>query len=113
MASLSSALRGMPVSSSVKPTTHAPYFFTSGKILSITACSPFTEFTTGTPQYARSPASNTSGCEESSCKGVVNTLCSVCTVSTISAFSSSPGSPTFTSKISAPASVCSRPWATI
>ena len=62
--------------------------------------------------YALSAFSSTSGCEESSCSGAVSTLCSVCTASTIIAASSSPGRPTFTSKISAPASTCSIPWLT-
>ena len=98
---------GIPSSSMVSPTTLAPYFFTAGRILSITAASPFTEFTIATPFTARRAARITAGSVESICKGRSITDCSSLITSTIISFSSIPGSPTFTSRISAPPSTSS------
>ena len=61
MATRCSALGGMPSLSSVRPTTAAPYFFTSGRTFLRLSSSPFTEFTIGLPLYTRSAASSTSG----------------------------------------------------
>ena len=49
MATLPSALSGIPFSSNASPITAAPYFATTGKIVSKTASSPFTELIIGLP----------------------------------------------------------------
>ena len=104
---LPSAVLGIPPLSRVKPTTQAPYFLTNGSILFRLSSSPFTEFTIGLPLYTLKALSKTSGIVLSNCRGTSVILCRAFTVSTIIDFSSISGSPTFTSKISAPAEVCS------
>ena len=49
ISNLPSAVFGIPFSSSVRPTTQAPYFLTSGKTVLRLFSSPFTEFTIGLP----------------------------------------------------------------
>ena len=44
-----STVLGIPPSSSVRPTTAAPYFLHSGRMASRERCSPFTELTIGLP----------------------------------------------------------------
>ena len=105
-----SASAGIPFSSSVRPTTAAPYFLQMGRRRSSTACSPFTELTIGLPLYTRSPASRTSARVESSCRGRSHTLCTAFTARIIISCSSISGRPTFTSRISAPAPACSTAW---
>ncbi len=56
---------GIPSSSKVRPTTDAPYFFTSGRIVIRDSSLPFTELTIGLPLYIRSAASSTAGSLES------------------------------------------------
>ena len=90
----------------VSPTTAAPYFFTTGSTRSSTWGSPLTEFTAALPLYARSAASRASGLEESSCNGRDTALWIFFTTRGSMAVSSTPGQPTFTSRISAPASSC-------
>ena len=106
MANRSAAFLGMPFSSSVSPTTAAPYFLTSGRIFCREASSPLTELTMGLPLYTRRAASMTAGMVESSCNGVPPIDCNALTVRIIMPFSSMPGMPTFTSSRSAPASTC-------
>ena len=100
------AVWGMPPLSRVSPTTDAPYFFTMGRIRASTAGSPFTELTAALPLYTRSPASSASGLEESSWRGRETADCSFLTTLGSMETSSTPGKPTFTSRMSAPASSC-------
>ena len=104
MATLSCHVRGIPFSSMQRPTTAAPYFLHSGKTASNDARLPLTEFTAALPFTARSPAAMATGSEESICTGKSLTACTARTARAIISASSSPGRPTFTSRISAPAS---------
>ena len=107
MATRSGAVLGIPFSSSARPTTQAPYFLTSGRTLLREFSSPFTELTIGLPQYILSPASKTSGIVLSICRGTSHTDWIALMASTIMLLSSISGSPTLTSSISAPPSICS------
>ena len=106
MATRPSAVWGMPFWSRVSPTTAAPYFFTMGRMRARDSGSPLTEFTAALPLYTRRPASNASGLEESNCRGRDTTLWSFFTTRGSMDASSTPGKPTFTSRMSAPASSC-------
>ena len=77
---------------------------------SSTSSSPFTELMMAFPQYTRRALSSTSGRVESSWRGASVTPWRALTTFTIMAASSISGRPTFTSRISAPAWVCSRAW---
>ena len=107
MRTRSAAVRGMPRSSVVSPTTAAPYFLTMGRMVRSTAGSPFTELTIALPQHRRSAASTASGLPQSICKGRSHTACTSRTKRTSAAFSSISGRPALTSRMSAPASACS------
>ena len=98
------AVSGRPFSSMASPTTAAPYFFTMGRMASKISALPLTELTMARPQQARRPASMTSGLVESICRGRETTDWMALTTSVIITTSSMPGRPTFTSKMSAPAS---------
>ena len=52
-ANLPAAVAGMPSSSNARPTTTAPYFFTSGSTFASDSSLPLTEFNSGLPLYKR------------------------------------------------------------
>ena len=110
MASLPSALSGMPFSSSGRATRTPPYLAASGRIRSRLSRFPLTELIMGLPLQTRSPLSSTSGLEVSICRGSGQIPWSCRTTSSMRAGSSTSGSPTLTSSMSAPASSCSMPW---
>ena len=110
IAKRSSALGGIPFSSSVRQTTAAPYLAMSGRIRLIEASSPLTELTRGLPFTARRAASRTSGFVESIWRGTSVTDWIALIVFTIIYCSSMPGAPTLTSRMSAPASTWETAW---
>ena len=69
MASLPSAVDGIPSSSRARPTTTPPYFWTRGNIFSITSCFPLTELTIAFPLYILNAASIAAGSVVSICRG--------------------------------------------
>lgn len=107
------AVFGTPCSSTVSPTTAAPYFFTTGRIVRRERSSPFTELTIAFPQQTRSAASMASALPQSICSGASHTACTAFITLQSASFSSISGSPAFTSRMSAPASVCSSACACI
>ena len=105
---LFSTVSGMPSSFNAKAITAAPYFLAIGSILSSFSSSALTELIIDFPLYTLSPASIASGFDESICKGTDTIPCKAFTTSIISKTSSAPGTPTLTSKISAPHSSSSK-----
>ena len=103
------AVAGMPCSSNVSATTSPPYLATSGKTASMLSLVPLTELTMALPLYNRKAPASASREVVSSCKGRSLTPCNrTATVRKVSA-SSMSGSPTLTSRISAPSSCCLTP----
>src|SRR4051812_6777488 len=96
----------MPVSSFVIATTAAPCFATNGNTCSSRSSSPVTEFTSGLPSHASSPASSAATIDESIESGTSVSDCTSRTVSARIAGSSASGMPAFTSSMWAPASIC-------
>ena len=86
-----SAESGTPASSSVRPTTAAPYFFTSGSTVSRLSSLPLTEFTAALPWYTRRAASRASGFVVSICRGRSTAPCTAFTTRVSMDTSSTPG----------------------
>ena len=104
MSTRPSTVSGMPFSSRHRPSTAAPYFLAMGSTWSSTSALPFTELTMALPQYCRRPLSRAAGSEESICRGRSRAPCRPSTTCAMTAGSSIWGWPTFTSRMSAPAS---------
>ena len=103
----SSTVCGTPLSSRQSPMTYAPYFFASGKTLSILACSPLTELMIGKPTVCLKPCSKAVFLLVSRASGKSVTACTASTAFVRQTVSSMPPIPTFTSRISAPSSIWS------
>ena len=102
----------MPVSSLEIAITAQSYFFTSGSTRSSRSSSPVTEFSSGRPRYAASPASSASTMELSMDSGTSTVSCTSLMHSARMRGSSASGMPAFTSSICAPASTCATASAT-
>ena len=106
IATFSSALPGMPFSSTRRQRTAAPYFPASPRTSSILLSSPVVELSKGFPAQAVRPASRarTSGLSmESGASTAVSTAVTARRMNS----ASSPGMPMFTSRTAAPASTWS------
>ena len=104
IATLFSAVSGMPSSSRVRATTAAPYFLANGNTASMLSSFPLTLLRSGFPLYIRRALSMVFISDVSIWSGrVLIAVISSMAVSIIS-HSSISGRPTFTSRISEPAS---------